>query len=188
MIDKTTGIWDLETANKHGGHKHDEGLVKKILDIYPKCDQAADLGAGDGWYAMKLVEAGWNVDAYEGSEDMLQYGLYKNMMVIDLSLRRPIGILYDFVLCLEVGEHIPEVREQSFLDNVAGFCANHLVLSWAVPGQGGRGHVNEKPQEYIREQVERRGFLFNGEITNCLRKAAGFRWFHNTVGAYGRVG
>lgn len=188
MINKVTGIWDLETANKHGGHKHDEGLLRAILDIYPAPIKAADLGCGDGWYAMKLAEAGWKVDAYEGSEEMLANGLYKDMMIVDLSLKRPIGVGYDFVLCIEVGEHIPEAREQFFLDNVAGFCTNHLVISWALPKQGGRGHFNEKPFEYVNDQISKRGFILSPSVTENLRNAANLKWLKRTVAAYGRVG
>lgn len=186
MIDKKTGIWDLETSLSHGGHKHDESLVQKIIDLYHEPIMMADVGCGDGWYCEELQKT-WSksiIHGYEGCVDMKTNGVYDDIFIIDLSLKRYIDIHYDFVLCIEVGEHIPKEKEQIFLDNLARFCTKHLIFSWAVPGQGGRGHLNEQPEEYIHEQMINRGFKINEFKTSELRKSATLKWLKRTVTAY----
>jgi len=186
MIDRKTGIWDLETALSHGGHKHDEGLVSKILELYEQPKMIADLGCGDGWYCEEL-QKGWPesfIHGYEGCVDMKTNGVYDDIFVLDLSLKRYVGIPYDFVLCLEVGEHIPKEKEQTFLDNVRGFCNEFLIMSWALPKQGGRGHMNERPEEYIYEQMRNRGFFIDESTTDLLRNSATLKWLKRTVTAY----
>ena len=91
-------------------------------------------------------------------------------------------------MSLEVGEHIPSEHEQVFLDNVAAFGtkAYAVVMSWAVPGQGGRGHFNEQPNEYVIDEMRKRGFEPDHFATKFLREAAGLKWFKNSLVVYGR--
>ena len=52
---------------------------------------------------------------------------------------------------LEVAEHIPLENEEAYLDNCCKLCEIGCILSWALPGQGGLGHVNEQPNEYVSQ-------------------------------------
>jgi tryptophanyl-tRNA synthetase len=48
------------------------------------------------------------------------------------------GILqYDWIISLEVALHIPEKYEAVYLDNILRHAKEGIILSWAVPGQGG---------------------------------------------------
>jgi hypothetical protein len=184
VIDTKTGIWDLETANSHGGHKHDLPLLDEICKLYTPT-RVADLGCGDGWYCANMKKAGYKVvHGYEGCLDMRKISLCDELFIMDLSEPQLVAQKYDFVLCLEVGEHIPKSAEQVFLDNVVKFCSKDLVLSWAIPGQGGRGHFNEQPNDYIISQICNRGFVLNQAKTDLLRAASTLKWFKNTIGAY----
>merc|ERR1712070_1076588 len=62
----------------------------------------------------------------------------------------------DWVLCLEVGEHIPQKHEDVLLHNVLDTARKGVIISWS--NGGGNGHVNRRPNEYVIEEVERRGF------------------------------
>jgi hypothetical protein len=186
VIDKQTGIWSIEAAEKKG-HKHDEKLVRNIIRIYPPQSTAADLGCGDGWYCKKLFEARWPVvHGYEGTPEMAKNGYFPAVFTMDLSEPQYMPTPYDFVLCLEVGEHIPEAREQTFLDNINLFASQYLVLSWAVPGQGGRGHFNERPNTYIIGQMEKRGWKLSAKTTAKLRSYTTYKWFRNSIMAFKR--
>lgn len=182
---KSTGIWDLKTALSHGGHKHDKGLLDEILKLYSPT-RIADLGCGDGWYCKQIKNSYKNIIVYgfEGSFDMVKHGVYEEIFNMDLSEPQTIGDKYDLVLCLEVGEHIPKEFEQNFLDNVKNFSSKDLILSWALPKQGGRGHVNELPLDYVKTEMIKRGFIVNEEKTQSLRSAATLKWLKNTVVAY----
>merc|ERR1711959_250741 len=59
----------------------------------------------------------------------------------------------DWVVSIEVGEHIEKAKEQAFLDNLATVARRGVILSWGVPGQTGYGHVNCQSNEYVVEQL-----------------------------------
>ena len=180
MVDKKTGIWDLATAKK----KHScDFLLAGIIGYYFKPLFAADLGCGPGHYCKIFKAFGWpNVHGYEGTPDIYQCcNAYNDIMEKDLTEELSLPYDYDFVLCLEVGEHIPKEFEQIFLDNVCSLTKKDLVLSWAVPGQGGTAHVNEQPNEYIIAQCEQRNLKLQEKLTKRLRKYSSLKWFKNTL-------
>jgi hypothetical protein len=94
------------------------------------------------------------------------------------------------VLCLEVAEHIHRRFEATLLDNVDRYCSRMVVISWAIPGQRGRGHVNCRPNSYVFEQFRGRGFELLPEMTFALREAAedDVRYFRNTLLVFRRSG
>jgi hypothetical protein len=49
----------------------------------------------------------------------------------------------------QVGEHIPAAAMDAFLGNLLRHARRGLVLSWAVPGQGGHFHINELPNQAV---------------------------------------
>ena len=180
MANKETGIWDNNDLKK--GHKHDSKLIQSIARMFLyKPKRVADLGCGDGWYSHYLkVECGWPiVHGYEGKIPTDPF--YNDISSIDLSKIRYVEIDYDLVICLEVGEHIPKKHEQKFLDNVARFASKDLILSWAIPGQGGRGHYNERPNDYIIKEMAKRDLAFNKVKSELLRKDTIYKWFRNTI-------
>jgi hypothetical protein len=36
-----------------------------------------------------------------------------------------------------------------YFNNILRYAAKGIILSWAVPGQGGLSHINNKPIEYF---------------------------------------
>ena len=174
-----TGIWNLNTAKKR--HRFDYTLAARIGEMWaPK--QFADLGCGNGRYCAVFKAYGWpSVHGYEGTQDIKTLGIYDDIFTLDLSKKRWVEMNYDLVMCLEVGEHIPKEHEQTFIDNVCEFTTKDLILSWAVPGQGGKGHVNEHENDYIVEQLWQRGFRYDRGRSRDLREHASLRWFQNTI-------
>lgn len=184
MVDKGTGIWTLEEAKKR--HRFDESLARVIYEMYlPK--SIADLGCGTGAYCRIFSELGCDiVHGYEGTKDISQIGLYKDIIVLDLTKKRYSDLKYDLVICLEVGEHIPKKHEDTVIWNICQFVDRHLVLSWAVPNQGGLGHFNEHPNEYVIEKLAKMGLFLDLDKSNLLREKSTLKWFKNTVMAYER--
>jgi len=182
-IDPNTGIWSLDVAKKR--HRFDRALAIQISKMYsPKL--AADVGCGNGSYCRIFKSLGWPVvHGYEGTPNIKELKIYDDIMVLDLTLRRWVEIVYDFVLCLEVGEHVPKMHEQTFIDNICEFTKKDLVLSWAIPGQGGGGHFNEQPNEYVIEEFGKRELKFDLRQSEILRENASLRWFRNTIMVFG---
>ncbi len=175
-----TGIWDLSTAKKR--HRHDEKLAEYLTTMYSSASSIADVGCGMGYYCKCFKDSGVpTVHGYEGTVNIKEIAAYDDIMVVDLTKERWVGIDYDLVLCLEVGEHIPKEYEQVFIDNLCRYVSKDLILSWAVPGQGGAGHVNELSNEYIIGEFIKRGLVFNEDSSNKLRESASLKWFENTL-------
>lgn len=183
-INPDTGIWSIETAKRK--HRYDHELALKISELFHPL-LAADLGCGIGEYCKTFRAQGWPaVHGYEGTPEIAEIAVFDNIQVLNLTKRRWVGINYSFVLCLEVGEHIPVQHEQTFIDNVCEFTKKDLVLSWAVPGQGGTGHFNERSNEYVIGQFTKRGLMFDDLMSGGLRNTATLRWFKNTVMVFRR--
>jgi len=183
-IDPETGIWPLHIAKKR--HKIDYVLAAAISTYYDIPNRAADFGCGFGHYCKVLNFYGWQViDGYEGTEGMGPYKVWPWIYRIDLS--KPVEFIsYDFVLCLEVGEHIPQKHEQVFLDNVAKATGRDLVMSWAVPNQRGTGHINCQTNDYIIEQMWNKGLRFQKRMTRRLRYYTTLKYFKNTLMVFKR--
>ena len=65
---------------------------------------------------------------------------------------------FDLVVCLEVAEHLPLERAESFLDDLTRH-APVVLFSAAIPGQDGTGHVNCSWPSWWAERFARRGFV-----------------------------
>jgi GTPase involved in cell partitioning and DNA repair len=106
--------------------------------------------------------------------------------VRDLSREFHLERSFDCVLSLEVGEHIPEEFAETFLDNLCRHASRHIILSWAVPGQGGHGHVNCRSNAWVRQNLAERGFAGHPKLENQLRAAASLPWFKETLMVFER--
>ncbi len=152
-----------------------------------------DLGCGQGRYVEYWRDANRKVIGVD-SPVVVSAAAVEGIGLMPGDLATPFleiawGVIHhSTVVCLEVGEHIPIEFESVFLDNICRY-ASTLFLSWAVPGQGGLRHVNERPNEYIIAQVEKRGLKFCRTDTDWLRervKNDPCHWFKNTVMVYRR--
>lgn len=160
-------------------HKYaglDEGLASGLLMLLN--GTVGDFGAGGGWYSAYLNEHGTSSTPYDASPVRPAFVEYLDLTASPSDLRVPI---YDWVLSLEVGEHVSTEYEKNFLDNISKHAASGIVISWAIPGQGGNGHVNERPNEWIIEQLRLRRFKYDMDATTLLREQATFKWFKNTI-------
>lgn len=135
-----------------------------------------DAGAGVGEYVrywLCLGKHGYGLDGIEGVKQ-LSGGWVEE---VDLSYPLDFETLPtgNTVISIEVGEHIPEHRACFFLDNLCQLSRQRLIVSWAVPGQRGSGHINCRPPEWVRDQVCERGFRVSSR-NELLREAAGRGW------------
>jgi hypothetical protein len=80
-----------------------------------------------------------------------------------------------------VGEHIPKNSEDTFIHNLHVNNVKGIILSWAIIGQGGDGHVNEQNNEYIKSKICNLGYKNDFETEIKLRNASSLSWFKNTI-------
>ncbi|CAL4133736.1 unnamed protein product, partial [Meganyctiphanes norvegica] len=100
---------------------------------------------------------------------------------LDLSIEVDLKERWDWAISIEVGEHIPPEREDVFIDNIAKHACKGIVLSWAVPGQQGNGHINNRYNSHIIEQLKKRGFHHGLAEQTFLRKYLSFAHLLNTI-------
>ena len=174
-----TGIWSIEEASKY--HDFSYRLAKFIGDYLPKSEPVIDFGCGRGSYLRYLHDRGFeSLHGIEG--EALPFFEFSNVAVQDLTKpfnKDPIGNS----ICLEVGEHIPSEYTGIFLDNLVQNTKDKLILSWAIPGQQGIGHVNCQPNSWVILQVCDRGMAFILEDTMEVRKEieGHYEYFRNTL-------
>ena len=106
---------------------------------------------------------------------------------LDLTLPQYWLPRYDWVLSLEVLEHIPARYETIVLDNIDRAAGHGVVLSWAVLGQGGFHHVNNRPLSYVQETMSNRGFRMDLNTSLMLRHQATLAWLRNNVMVFMRI-
>eukprot|EP00930_Biecheleria_cincta_P006318 TRINITY_DN107307_c0_g1_i1.p1 TRINITY_DN107307_c0_g1~~TRINITY_DN107307_c0_g1_i1.p1 ORF type:complete len:421 (-),score=88.80 TRINITY_DN107307_c0_g1_i1:121-1350(-) len=168
----------------------DKGLLRSLLRLLPQDATLADFGALDGQYSRWLNDTGWiTAFAFDGVEgvDMITQG---RVSQVDLAEEFDVAWHpepFDWVLCLEVAEHIPQSHEQHFLRNLGRHAASGLILSWAPPGIEGEGHVNCQELDESRRRVEALGFVQDEASTASLRAASEVAWIAASVAVYRRA-
>jgi len=137
------------------------------------------LGCGHGEYTRYLKYNRFDCSGFDGNPytKNITGGLCD---VLNLSEKIMMPSV-DCVISLEVGEHIPKEFESIFIDNLCNCSSKLLILSWAVEGQGGEGHVNCRNNDYIRGIFEGKNYLSLPEYEALLRQSSTLSWFKNTI-------
>ena len=140
-----------------------------------------DLGAGIGQYGAffrsHALASHVNYIALDGAENIEEStrGLVRFADLTD-GLPRSIRTLprVDWVMSLEVAEHVPRSDEARFLHTLTSLPAEGVILSWATPGQaggsGGAKHVNCQWASYVDCAMGWLGFDYDFDLVAKLGK------------------
>ena len=174
-------IWPIADARQH--HYCAQNLAIAIGKLLPVETPVLDLGCGMGTYLAYLKTQGFQCRGVEGTPDIQSIAHFPDIITADLAQPLELDWPRSSVLCLEVGEHLEPHSEPQLLDTIDRYCDSWLVLSWAIPGQAGLGHVNCQPNDHIRDQMHQRGFESLEPETALLRAIDDpvASWFRNTV-------
>ncbi|CAJ1344581.1 unnamed protein product [Effrenium voratum] len=167
--------------NLTSGWHLDYALVASLLRLWaapatvaPGCHTSiADFGAGGGHYCRFFNKTGeYCCFAYDGSPKAAFYtgGAVQTQR---LDERFDLGRRFDWLLCIEVLEHIPGDREAVALANLRRHAGKGLVVSWSE--HSGPGHPNAKPWVQVRAAVEAAGFELDADATQLMRTQARLR-------------
>jgi SAM-dependent methyltransferase len=112
-----------------------------------------DIGSGMGHASRYFHRKGLEVIAVDGLAANVRHAVYPTLLH-DLTTG-PVQARVDLVHCQEVVEHI----EERFLGNLLGslLCGRYILMTNALPGQGGHHHVNEQPTQYWVDHLTARG-------------------------------
>ena len=182
-IDHATGIWINIRS-----HKTDLGVLESLVKTFKGSGKTIyDFGCGDAGYAKTLINEGVDVKCYDGSP--LTPEITDGIGTI-LDLTTDFNFEpRDWVVCLEVGEHVPETHEAQLIDNITKHAKEGIVLSWAVPGQRGSGHVNLRDNDYIKARFSEKGFYCDIDMEKSFRDAVDvFKYFTWSLMVFRRSG
>jgi len=185
-----TGYWTEEELHQHEG-TYSENLAEwiSLYFLNDRDKQVIDFGCGLGTYSDYLRDKEFSsVIGIEGS-----VGGYLPDFVKKWDLSFPVDKMEEYPtlkknsynsICLEVGEHVPSKFESIFLDNLSSLTSNKIILSWAVRGQLGHGHINCLNNDEIIDKMSSCGFIFLKEDTERIRREVNFLktpWLEETI-------
>lgn len=159
-------------------HAYSPRLMQKIIELFPKEIPVIDLGCGLNNYVNILCYLGYRAIGVDytdlGSKQFLHADLTKPLDRAESSAN---------VISMEIGEHIAAEGSATYLDNVTQF-GGDVILSWAIPGQEGVGHINCQDNDWVRDQMAQRGYVEFREKSGELRAAiqeCHCTWFRETL-------
>jgi len=180
------GYWEGNEASSQ--HKHDISLSTELVHFFTdeKVTNVADFGCGMGKYVDYFLKNNINACGFDGNPNTPE--LTNNLCsVLDLSMEKKFDEPFDWVMSLEVGEHLPKQYEDVFINNIHNNNKYGMVLSWAVKGQGGHGHVNEQNSDYIKSKICSLGYTNDIESENKLRNSSSLWWFKKTIFVFRKI-
>ena len=179
IVNQTNGIWNGPNLQKK--HKFDKILCNALIDFFTneKADGVVDLGCGYGEYTEKISEhiecLGYDGNPYT-QEITGNLGKVLDLSTVQTSIEKR-----DWVLSLEVGNHIPEQFEDNFITNVHNSNKKGIVISWAVDIQKGMGQFNKRPNRYIIQKFVNLGYRLDMQSTALLRNNSSLWWFKESL-------
>jgi cyclopropane fatty-acyl-phospholipid synthase-like methyltransferase len=176
------GFWEGTDKKIKEGHCYDKSLASHLVTFFKneQVTSLVDLGCGDGKYVKMFQENEIRASGYDGNPDTPGYT--NNLCgVLDLAVPYQFEEPFDWVMSLEVGEHLPPKFEDIFIGNLHNNNKNGIVMSWAIEGQSGYGHFNVRNNDYIKAKICALGYTNDVESENQMRKKSSLRWFKNTI-------
>ena len=180
----SNGYWQGTQASSQ--HVHDARLTQCLISFFKNegATSIVDFGCGMGKYVQAFRNSGLNATGFDGNPNTPE--LTNNTCgVLDLSVSTQLEP-FDWVMSLEVGEHLPKKFEDIFINNLHLNNKRGIVLSWAVKGQGGHGHFNEQNNDYIKSKICELGYVNDVDSENNMRNMSSLSWFKNTIMVFRR--
>jgi|9_EtaG_2_1085328.scaffolds.fasta_scaffold20426_2 cyclopropane fatty-acyl-phospholipid synthase-like methyltransferase len=164
----------------------DGGISRALLSFFEEKNitSLVDIGCGEGQYVNFFNKNGIHSIGYEGNPDVEKLTANHKPYTFahgkchfkDFALPCEFGEIFQWGICIEVGEHIPKKYEDTFLKNIDSCITDGLIISWAIPGQGGHGHVNCQTNQYIKDKFKSMGYENFLPLETSLRKASQLPW------------
>ena len=178
-----SGAWKIDAPTYT--YFMDRGLVAALVKLFGPSSSVLELGAGKGCYTEALLRAGQPsvraIDGAPGVADMTG-GL---VHTADLTQELRLGAA-DWVLCLEVAEHILRAFEDKFLANLHAHNRRGIVLSWS-DNIGGNGHVNIRDNAWVVKRIGAMGYDHDPVAEGALRHSVSdIHWFRSTLMVFRR--
>ena len=93
---------------------------------------------------------------------------------------------YDWVMSLEVGEHLPSECLGRYLALIHAANSRGVLLSWAPPGQDGHCHISTRSEWVVRRAFALLGYQIDDARTQAARRRAERVWFRKNFMVFAR--
>lgn len=174
LAGKHGGAWSADTHQELYPANLNVGLVSFIARyIGPK--DFMEFGGGTAALANAVAQACELADSYVIEPEIVApVASHRGVHLLNFDITRtaPPPVLdrkFDLVLSIEVAEHIQRSSHEALFDFLAARAGRWVVFSAARPGQGGHGHVAERPELEWRDEFVSRGFSFDARMTALAR-------------------
>ena len=168
-------------------YKFDKNFAE-ALSSYLVGKRVANFGEGSGKYREHIITLN-KVKSYDGFDGapFVEENTDGKLKFLDLSL--PIYHLqpYDWIISVEVAEHIPKEFESIYVDNIVRHAKEGIIISWAIPGQIGLEHVNLRSFEYVKSLFESKGYRHLENDSKKLKESSKFGWIRQNLNIFIRV-
>ena len=145
------------------------GLLRLLRPKASRPHTLMDLGAGVGAYGHALLsrDPGLSVRSYDGAGNVEEA---TRGFVHFADLTAPLNVpRADYVLSIEVGEHVPITSELAYIRNIHAHACRGVIISWATQGQVGHGHINCHKASYVVRLFRGLGYVLNASWTRQMR-------------------
>ena len=180
------GYWEGLEANSQ--HCYDINLGHSLIKFFlnENITSVVDFGCGMGNYVKIFQQNNINAIGFDGNPNTPE--LTNNLcQILDLSIPKKFSEPFDWVLSLEVGEHLPKEFEDIFINNLHNNNKYGIILSWAIKNQGGHGHFNEQNNDYIKSKICNLGYINDIASETKLRNDSKLFWFKNTIMVFRKI-
>lgn len=137
----------------------------------------SDFGAGQGQYGVQIQKTFPQSFIYRGYDGAGDVEIFTQSFLSFFDLTIPLKLpLSDWVMSLEVGEHIPSHQEGMIIRNLHAHNCKGIILSWSVAGHGGHHHVNLHNNQYLIDIFSELGYENDVESANLLKSDIPKMW------------
>jgi hypothetical protein len=165
---------EIFTLPEASEHQFSGKLAQLASEFFSAEEPVIDFGCGNASYLVYLQGCGFTCIGVEGTHGLTycppklqqsaqvdQENGHRPLQLVQWDLQHPLWLgLKGNVMSVEVAEHLHAEHHDVFMDNLSRHCTGKLLLTWAVPGQGGLRHVSERTQQQVVPYVGRWGFGF----------------------------
>lgn len=164
-------------------------VLKVILE---KCSikSCIDVGCGIGVWLNQLKKLCGNGELYvvglDGDYVSNEYLVIEQTEFKAFNLEERINERdrFDLAISLEVAEHLPNTRAETFVDDLCNL-SDMVLFSAAFPGQGGVHHINEQYFSYWNNLFEKRDYRLFDVIRPLIWKDENIDWWYkNNIGLW----
>lgn len=153
--------------NQREGLLHAKWFMPLLLKTFD-FRSIVDVGCGTGHFLKWCVDNGISDHlGIEGSKFAYRNSLVPRVSLSDLRYPFEYSRRFDLALSIEVAEHLEEEYADTFVDTLCAL-SDTVVLTAAVPGQGGHHHENEQPHQYWVDKFMDRGYFCDNATSELL--------------------